>query len=156
MSEAQRAAVVTEARSWIGTFYHHMGTLKATRDADGAILDRGGVDCATLLACVYAAAGVIPPVEVPYYPRDWHLHRSAERYLAFVLDRATEIDEARALPGDVVLYKFGRAFAHGAIIVDPAWPNIVHAKWRSDRVHEDHGDTGEMVGRPRRFFTLWP
>ena len=55
----------------------------------------------------------------PYYPRDWHLHRSAERYLETVLARATEISEDAARPGDVVLYRFGRAFAHGAIVLDP-------------------------------------
>ena len=155
MSEIQRAAVVAEARSWIGTAYHHMGTIKATRDAAGKIIDKGGVDCATLLACVYANAGVIAPVAVPFYPRDWHMHRSVERYLSTVLDHATEIDQAAALPGDVVLYRFGRVFAHGAIIVDPAWPKIVQARWGSDRVHEDNGDLGELLDRPRRFFTLW-
>lgn len=156
MSAEQRARVVAAARSWIGTAYHHMGQVKARRDEAGRVIDKGGVDCATLLACVYAEAGVIPPVTVPYYPRDWHLHRSAERYLDMVLAFATEIDEARALPGDVVLYRFGRAFAHGAIIVDPAWPAVVHARWRSDLVHEDHGDIGEIGDAPRRFFTLWP
>ncbi len=154
-SDQARARVVQEARSWIGTAYHHMGTIKATRDVDGSILDKGGVDCATLLACVYANAGVIPPVTVEYYPRDWHMHRSAERYLELVLGYATEIDEAATGAGDVVLYRFGRAFSHGAIILDPGWPLIVHAKWRSDLVHADHGDVGEWADRPRRFFTLW-
>ena len=151
-----RARVVAEARSWIGTAYHHMGTLKVTRAADGSIIDKGGVDCATLLACVFANAGAIAPVEVPYYPLDWHLHRSAERYLETVLSRAAEISEAAALPGDVVLYRFGRAFAHGAIVVDPGWPSIVHAPSRSSLVHEDDGMLGELADRPRRFFTLWP
>jgi cell wall-associated NlpC family hydrolase len=154
MSAEQRAAVVAEARSWIGTAYHHMGTIKATW-ADGKIIDKGGVDCATLLAEVYARAGVIPPVEVPFYPRDWHMHRSAERYLSTVLQHAHEIDEAQALPGDVVLYKFGRAFSHGAIIVDPSWPRIIHAKWRSNVVHEDLGHVGEWADRPRKFLSLW-
>lgn len=151
---AQRAAVVAEAQTWVGTHYHHMGTIKIRRDENGKVIDQGGVDCATLLACVYQAAGLIPVVPVPFYPRDWHLHQSAERYLSTVLGYATEIPEADAGPGDVVLYRFGRTFAHGAIVV--AWPRIVHAKWGSDRVHEDDGDNGEYIGRPRRFFTLWP
>ncbi len=153
---AARARVAAEARSWIGTSYHHMGTLKARRDPAGKIVDKGGVDCATLLACVYADAGVIPPVTVPYYPPDWHMHRSAERYMATVLDHATEIEENQALMGDVVLYRFGRAFSHGAIIVDPGWPQIVHSRWRANIVHEDRGDIGEWADQKRRFFTLWP
>ncbi len=156
MSAEARARVVAEARSWIGTAYHHMGTIKARRDAAGAVLDRGGVDCATLLACVYADAGVIAPVEVPHYPPDWHLHRSGERYLETVLERAKEIAESAAGPGDVVLYRFGRAFAHGAILLEQGWPQIVHARSQSGIVHEDRGDLGELADRPRRFFTLWP
>ena len=32
---AQRKAVIAEARSWIGTAYHHRAAVKATWDADG-------------------------------------------------------------------------------------------------------------------------
>ena len=42
MSDAQRAAVVAEARSWIGTPYHHAADVKGH-----------GVDCAMLLIRVY-------------------------------------------------------------------------------------------------------
>jgi cell wall-associated NlpC family hydrolase len=65
-----RRAVVAEAASWLRTPYHHMGRVKG-----------GGVDCLMLLAEVYEAAGVIPHVEIPFYPPDWHLHRGVERYL---------------------------------------------------------------------------
>jgi cell wall-associated NlpC family hydrolase len=153
MTPAQRDLVVKEARSWIGTAYHHMGTCKVRREGD-QIIDRGGVDCATLLACVYANVGLIPAEPVPYYPRDWHMHRSAERYLNTVLRWAMEITEAQAAPGDVVLYRFGRVFAHAAIIVTPGWPKIVHSRWGSGLVHEDDGDQAELRDRPRRFFTL--
>ena len=30
---------------------------------------------------VYAACGVIPYLEIPFYPADWKLHRDAERHL---------------------------------------------------------------------------
>ena len=65
-----RRLVVTEAASWLRTPYHHMGRVKG-----------GGVDCLMLLAEVYEAVGVIPHVEIPFYPPDWHLHRGVERYL---------------------------------------------------------------------------
>jgi cell wall-associated NlpC family hydrolase len=73
--DAERAAVVAEARAWLRTPYHHMGRVKGA-----------GVDCATLLAEIYARAGVVPAVAIPFYPPDWHLHRDAERYLGFVLE----------------------------------------------------------------------
>jgi hypothetical protein len=59
------------ARAWLRTPYHHMGRVKG-----------GGVDRATLPAEVYARAGVVPALAIPFYPPDWHLHRNAERLRA--------------------------------------------------------------------------
>ena len=66
----RRSQVIAEAETWLGTPYHHMGRVRG-----------GGTDCLMLLAEVFASAGVIPRIEVPFYPQDWHLHRDAERYL---------------------------------------------------------------------------
>jgi cell wall-associated NlpC family hydrolase len=141
MSErTKRAAVIAEVCSWLGTPYRHAARIKG-----------GGADCATLPAEVYAAAGMIPPLVIEHYPPDWHLHRSAERYLAHVLNHAREVP-APTGPGDFVLYKWGRAFAHGAIIVD--WPTIIHAVIHVG-VTLDAGDDGRLKARERRFFTLW-
>ena len=68
----RRLQVIAEAETWLRTPYHHMGRIKG-----------GGTDCLMLLAEVFEAAGVIPRIEVPFYPPDWHLHRDAERYLAW-------------------------------------------------------------------------
>lgn len=165
--EAERRAVVDEARSWLRTPYHHMGRVKGA-----------GVDCATLLAEVYARAGVLPSFDLPFYPPDWHLHRDTERYLDVVLAHAVEFFSAsddgcvqepgvsRAAlpkPGDVALWRFGRCFSHGAIVVD--WPMIIHAYAGRGCVLEDahraywlaylggrRGDKREA--RPVKFFTL--
>ncbi len=67
---SQRSVVIAEAETWLRTPYHHMGRVKG-----------GGSDCLMLLAEVYEAAGVIPHIDVPFYPPDWNLHRDAERYL---------------------------------------------------------------------------
>ncbi|HTJ64756.1 MAG TPA: hydrolase [Alphaproteobacteria bacterium] len=139
--EIQRAAVVQEARGWLGTPYHHAAQIKGA-----------GVDCAMLPAAVYRAAGLIPEIPIGHYPPDWHLHRETERYLDIVLSHAAEVP-APTGAGDFVLYRFGRAFAHGAIIVD--WPAIIHAVIRVGVVLDD-GASGRLAGRPRRFFTLWP
>ena len=85
--DTEREAVVAEARQWLRTPYHHMGRVKGA-----------GVDCATLLAEVYANAGVIPMVTIPFYPPDWHLHRDAERYLGFVLEHAFELSAVSSQP----------------------------------------------------------
>lgn len=60
--QEQRAAVVAEARTWLGTPYHHEACVKGA-----------GVDCGMLLRAVYIATGVMPKFEVESYPRDWHL-----------------------------------------------------------------------------------
>ena len=136
----QRAAVVAEALSWQGTPYHHAAQLKGA-----------GVDCAMLPAAVYRAAGLIPDFAVAHYPPDWHLHRDAERYLDTVTRYATEVP-APTGPGDFVLYRWGRCFAHGAIVI--AWPEILHAMIHAG-VIRDRGDAGRLADRARRFFTLW-
>jgi cell wall-associated NlpC family hydrolase len=138
--ERQRAAVVAEARAWLGTPYHHAARIRGV-----------GADCATMPAEVYAAAGVIPPIAIEHYPPDWHLHRDVERYLEYVTRCATEV-AAPTGPGDFVLYRWGRAFAHGAIIV--AWPQIIHAVVHIGVILDD-GEDGRLKGRDRRFFTLW-
>lgn len=142
----QRRAVIAEARSWIGTPYHHMAQVRGA-----------GVDCAMFPAAVYAAAGIIAPPEIGFYPPDWHLHRGAERYLERVVAYAAEIDAPE--PGDFVLWRIGRAFAHGAIVV--AWPRIVHPVVGIG-VIEDDGESPTLAygrqregRRPRKFFSPW-
>jgi cell wall-associated NlpC family hydrolase len=136
----QRGAVVAEALTWLNTPYHHAARIKGA-----------GVDCAMLPAEVYRAVGLIPDFAVAHYPPDWHLHRDAERYLDIVTRHAREVP-ATTGPGDFVLYRWGRCFAHGAIVI--AWPQIVHAVAHVGVVL-DHGDAGRLADRPRRFFTLW-
>jgi cell wall-associated NlpC family hydrolase len=111
----RRAAVITEAISWIGTPFHHEARIKGA-----------GVDCLMLLAEVYERAGVVDHITVEHYPSDWHLHRDAERYMEGLLRYGHEI-EATPLPGDIALFKYGRVFSHGAIVVE--WPRVIHAYW---------------------------
>jgi cell wall-associated NlpC family hydrolase len=97
----------------LGTPYHHMGRVKCA-----------GTDCLMMLAEVCEAAGVVPHIEVPFYPADWNLHHGAERYLDGVMRHAIEIS-GPPQPGDVAVFRFGCCYAHGAIVVE--WPRIIHA-----------------------------
>lgn len=143
----ERARVVAVAKTWLGTPYHHAARVKAA-----------GIDCLTLLAEVYHEAAIIPYVDVPYYPGDWHLHHDVERYIGGVLTYAKEI-KGPPLPGDIAVWKIGRAFSHGAIVM--AWPQIIHAHARSICVMEDAFGTlwlkeiGRNRPRPVRFFSYW-
>lgn len=142
---AARQAVVAEAASWLRTPYHHMGRIKG---AAGLPSGAGGVDCLTLLAEVYERAGVIRHVVIPFYPPDWHLHRSDELYLGGVLDRATEVP-GPPQPGDIAIFKMGRCFAHGAIVT--RWPRLIHAHYDAGVIGGD-ATQGQLARRAVRFF----
>lgn len=140
-SEAeQRTSVVAEARAWLGTPYHHAARVRGA-----------GVDCAMLLAAIYEDAGVIPSVAFERYSMDWMLHRDTERLLDVVTRYSRDVSEQTG-PGDLIIYRYGRAYAHGAIVVD--WPMIIHAVQRSGVILDD-ADAAQLAGRDRRIFTLW-
>lgn len=131
--------MLAEAREWLGTPYRHMGRVKG-RD--------GGCDCLTLLAEVYARAGIVPRVEIPFYAPDWHLHRSDERYMAGLLRYCWPVSAPE--PADIALFRFGRAYAHGTIVTQ--WPKLIHA-WNRTGVVESDATQPTLAGRPVLFFS---
>jgi cell wall-associated NlpC family hydrolase len=138
-----RAAVVAEALSWLRTPYH-----------PGARVKGVGVDCAQLVIGVYAGAGVIRAFEPETYPHDWHVHRDVERYLQGVMRFGGEITRDQVRPGDLALYKFGRVFSHGAIVVQ--WPQIIHAVLGDGLVTLGDADRDvDLLDRPVRWFSYW-
>lgn len=138
MTPRERQAVVAEALSWEGTPYHPHGRVKGV-----------GCDCAMFPAEVYAAVGLILAIPPQDYPVDWHMHRDQERFLGVVLAHARASTDVN--PGDLVLYRWGRTFAHAAIII--AWPTIIHALMGEGVCRAD-GTAGPLGGRQRLCFTL--
>jgi NlpC/P60 family putative phage cell wall peptidase len=138
----QRKAVIAEAHTWIGTPYAHMGSLKGV-----------GVDCAMILREVYGKVlSWMKDIHIAYYPPDWHLHQADERYLNMVRQYADEVEEPE--PGDIVVVKFGRAYAHGAIVVD--YPTVIHAYANARLVVlEDFKANKEIDTRKKLFFSPW-
>jgi cell wall-associated NlpC family hydrolase len=142
---AQRAAVVAEARSWIGTPYHNCADIKGV-----------GVDCGMLLVRVFVDLGLCPPFDPRPYPVDWHLHRSEERYLGFIFDRGAETPEP--LPGDVMVLRYGRCYSHGGIVTAARPLCIVHAYYQTRMVVEDEISRNAVLADPARkprFFSYW-
>jgi cell wall-associated NlpC family hydrolase len=143
--EAQRSAVLHEARAWIGTPYHHMADIKGV-----------GVDCAMLLVRVYCDLGLVEPFDPRPYTADWMMHRNEERYLGFLLARARIVD-APGL-GDVSLFKIGRCFAHGGIVSKVEPLTIIHAFMPAGVVLEDEiARSAELSERLRaaKFASYW-
>ena len=110
----ERAAIVAAARSWIGTPYHNCADIKGA-----------GVDCGMLLVRVFVDLGLCAPFDPRPYSPDWHLHRGEERYLSLLLARARKIERPEA--GDMMLFRYGRCYSHGGIVVASDPLTIVHA-----------------------------
>lgn len=136
-----RAAIVSEAKTWLDTPYHHRARVKWA-----------GVDCAQILIGVFAGVGLINEFEPADYPRDWMLHREEDRFRAIVRQHADQIEPAAVLPGDVALYLVGKCYAHGAVIIE--WPLILHADSRFGKVTMAEGDQGWLAGRAVEFYRV--
>lgn len=108
-----REQIVAEARTWLGTPWHHDAAIKGA-----------GVDCAQFLRRVYIDAGAVPAFEVEHYPMQWYLHQGQPLFLEWVAKFGHKVDVA--LPGDVLMFNFGRHAAHGAIVLDEHY--MIHAQ----------------------------
>lgn len=138
--EQDRRAVVAEARTWMGTPWHHRARIKGA-----------GVDCIQFLIGVYHAVGLCPDIDTGDYPRDWMLHRDEERLLDGLSQYAVEIEAP--VMGDIVVYRFGRCHSHAGIFTGPR--EIVHAYLEEREVLLSDADGGRLAGRARKFFSVW-
>jgi len=142
---SDRAAVVAAARAWIGTPYHHAA------DVQGV-----GVDCAMILVRVFCDLGLVPSFDPRPYVRDWMLHRDDERYLGFLLSRATQVETPQ--PGDVIVFRVGRCFAHGGILTAGEPLTFVHAFAPTGCVIEEPAARNAQLSAKlpdARFFSIW-
>jgi cell wall-associated NlpC family hydrolase len=114
VTDAARSAIVSEARAWLGTPYHHAADVLGL-----------GVDCAMILVRVFCDLRLIEPFDPRPYTKDWMLHREDERYLGFLTDRSCEVQRPEA--GDVILFRVGRCFSHGGIVTGAQPLKIIHA-----------------------------
>jgi cell wall-associated NlpC family hydrolase len=146
-SALSRQRIIEISRTWLGTPYHDCAGLKGI-----------GTDCAHFPVAVYHECGLLPKLELPRYSPQFMMNSSQEIYLGLTLDNAREVREPTG-PGDFVLWKFGRCFSHGAIVVD--WPTIIHAEAGKGVVVTDARrhpllSRDRSGPRPKRFFTLFP
>lgn len=132
-------AIVDEAKSWLNTPYHPHARIKGV-----------GVDCAMLLAEVYERAGVIPHVDPGHYSPQFGLHRSEEVFKRFVELYGTEIDGPE--PGCCVLFKYGRCFSHGAVMVSER--EFVHASLPVRMVCLGALSDAEVSHREKKFYKV--
>lgn len=141
-SPVQRAAIVAEALTWLGTGYHHNARLKGV-----------GVDCAQMPAAVYHAVGLVPDLQPDYSPQ-WMMHHDEEQFLSWVRPHTREISRDEVRPGDMAMWKFGRTYSHSAIVIEP--PTIIHAVAKNNGVILGNMDQDiDLTSRPVLFFSLF-
>lgn len=141
LSPARREQIVRAAREWLGTPYHHRAAVQGA-----------GTDCAMFPLAVYKECGLIPEdYPPPPYAMQWHLHRSEELYIK-ELEKFSRPIAGPPQPGDFVVFRFGRTFSHGAIVI--AWPLIIHSCIPHGVVLADAERDGELMGRERRVFEI--
>lgn len=143
MTEDELRARVSEiALEWERTPYVHEGRIKGQC-----------ADC-TFVVRVYQEAGIIGDVAIPHYSPQAHLNRGGGAYLHLVEKLAKRrIDESEARVGDLVLYRVSYAFSHGAIVIAPGWPNVIHAHMTARFVIRSLGNAAELSVE-RRFYSF--
>jgi hypothetical protein len=150
ITDEQRIAVIAEARTWFGTKYEDRQCLKGI-----------AADCATFPLKPYQAVGLIDSnFAIPEHDFQWFMHKQAdgsvdEKYIKSLLSLGMrEIDESEVKTGDYVLFLFGVAYGHGAIIA--SWPDeVIHCFGKHGGVCSMNPNTeGLFSRRPRKFFTF--
>jgi NlpC/P60 family putative phage cell wall peptidase len=86
--------IVAEARSWLGTPYHHQCAVKGA-----------GTDCLGLLRGVWIAVCGQEPEVVPPYTQDWAEPSREEALLAGAERWLLRLPDGPAMPGDVLLFR---------------------------------------------------
>ena len=132
-----RDDIIAEARSWLGTPWHHQASVKGV-----------GCDCIGFVRGVAERFLGPIPMELDYAPT-WHLYRAEPRmYLGF-RKRCEEIHPADALPGDILLFGVGKGPAHHCAYFAPR--GLIHCYREAGRVVE-HALSPEWQARVRHGF----
>lgn len=119
-----RAAIVAEARSWLGTPYRHQASRKGA-----------GCDCLGLVRGVWRGLYGEEPAAPPPYAADWAETGGRETLLEAARRHLVEVPLADWRPGDVLLFRMSpeACVKHCAIVSAPAPGDperrIIHAYW---------------------------
>lgn len=107
MELALQEQLVEAAKGWLGIRYIHRGDTKK------------GCDCSGFVVGVIKQLGYLQDFVMPVYPSDWNLHSPEHNYLKeYLNDYCIEVAGKEAVPGDFVVFKFGKHISHLGILVD--------------------------------------
>lgn len=92
-----RAEIVSEARSWIGTPYHHQASRKGV-----------ATDCLGLIRGLYRTLYGAEPVNLPAYSPDWGEASGEETLLDAARQTLLPSDVRHVGPGSVIVFRMRR------------------------------------------------
>src|SRR5262245_26477491 len=93
-----RTTVISLARSWLGTPYHHQASLKGV-----------GSDCIGLIRGIWRELyGAEAPEALPAYTRDWAEAQGRETLIEAARRHLIEVPRSQAQPGDVLVFRWRR------------------------------------------------
>lgn len=119
-----RAAILAEARDWLGTPYQHQASAKGA-----------GCDCLGLIRGVWRALYGAEPETAPAYTPDWADRHGAETLLEAARRNMRETPLRLVAPGDVLLFRMeAQSPAKHAAILDEG-ARLIHAYWGRAVVH---------------------
>jgi NlpC/P60 family putative phage cell wall peptidase len=113
-----RAAILKEARSWLGTPYRHQASAKGF-----------GCDCLGLVRGVWRRLYGPEPEPIPPYTPDWAEASGKETLLEAAMRHMACVELMGAAPGDVILFRMapGAPMKHAAILEEEG--RLIHAYW---------------------------
>lgn len=118
MALIARAAILAEARAWMGTPYRHQASVKHV-----------GADCLGLVRGVWRALYGEEPEATPAYTPDWAERQGAETLLGAARRHMVEVARDAIAPGDVLLFRMDSAapIKHAALLDEG--DHLIHAYW---------------------------
>jgi cell wall-associated NlpC family hydrolase len=138
-----RHKITREAEAWAKARTPFIGGFSPAVKGQGA-------DCASFIVGVLEAAGVLH-LELAKY--DWAAPwaKGDSAYTDILGGVADEV--SRAWPGDICLFRIGRGWSHGGIVLQ--WPRLIHCDARAGVVIASANE-GDLKRRAVRFFSLRP
>jgi NlpC/P60 family putative phage cell wall peptidase len=111
-----RSHIVTIARTWLGTPYHHQASAKGA-----------GTDCIGLVRGIWRELYGTEPQALPAYTRDWAEAMGRETLLEAARRHLVEVPPSEAQPGDILIFRWRRnaPAKHCAILAEPT--TMIHA-----------------------------
>ena len=135
-----RDDVIAEARSWLGTPWHHQASVKGV-----------GCDCIGFVRGV--AERFLGPISIELdYAPTWHLYRADPRMYEGFRALADEIGPAEADAADILLFGVGKGPAHHCAYVAPEG-GLIHCYREAGRVVE-HALSPDWRARVRHGFRI--